>query len=84
MNEAGSIEDVEKIRPLVGESTQLMTCLAAWNNQDPSEIVPKAREKNIGLYGFTKPQRGPCCLLFPIICLSRWMSLRVMTGISLT
>ena len=58
MNEAGSIADVEKIRPLVGPNTQLMTCLALWNQQNPAEIVPQAIEKGIGLYGFTKPQKG--------------------------
>ena len=58
MNEAGTIEDIEKIRPLVGSSTQLMTCLALWNNQDPTKIVPDAIKRDIGLFGFTKPQKG--------------------------
>ena len=58
MNEAGSIADVEKIRPLVDPNTQLMTCLALWNQQNPAEVVPQAIEKGIGLYGFTKPQKG--------------------------
>lgn len=58
MNEAGTIEEVEKIRPIVSDSTRLMTCLALWNQQDPSKIVPAAIKNHIALYGFTKPQVG--------------------------
>jgi hypothetical protein len=29
--------------------------LANWNNADPTEVVPAAREMGVGLYGFTKP-----------------------------
>ena len=72
MNEAGTIEEVEKIRPMVGESTQLMTCLALWNKQDPSKIVPSALKNDIALYGFTKPQTG--FLLPPV---SHYLSLPV-------
>ena len=64
MNEAGSVREVEKIRPLVGEHTRLVTCLAKWNGQDPGKIVPEALEKGIGLYGFTKPDKG--AMLSPV------------------
>ena len=43
---------------MIGPRTRLITCLAAWNNQDPNVIVPEARKAGIGLYGFTKPTQG--------------------------
>jgi len=55
MNEAGDMEGVEAVRNMVGEKTRLITCLANWNKQDPSVIVPKAIKAGVGLYGFTKP-----------------------------
>ncbi len=64
MNEGGDLESVEKIRPMVGKHTRLLTCLANWNKQDAAEIVPGAIKANIGLYGFTKP--GANSLLPPI------------------
>jgi hypothetical protein len=55
MNEAGSVEAVLKAKPMVGEHTRLITCLAAWNGADASKIVPAAIAEGIGLYGFTTP-----------------------------
>lgn len=57
MNEAGDIAGVKSIEDKVGEHTKLLTCLALWNQQDPSKIIPDAIEAGIGLYGFTKPQQ---------------------------
>ncbi len=64
MNEAGDMEGVEAVRNMVGEKTRLITCLANWNKQDPSVIVPKAIEAGVGLYGFAKP--GENSLLPPV------------------
>lgn len=58
MNEAGDIKSVEAISDRVGKNTHLITCLALWNKQDPSVIIPDAVKANIGLYGFTKPKVG--------------------------
>ena len=58
MNEAGSVEAIEKIRGTVGDHTQLITCLAVWNGQDASKAVPEAIEAGVGLYGFTAPRKG--------------------------
>ena len=58
MNEAGDVAHVEKIRPLVGGHTRLLTCLASWNGKDPGVIIPQAIKAEIGLYGFTKPRVG--------------------------
>lgn len=55
MNEAGDIETVKKVQSMIGENTQLITCLANWNNADPKEVVPAAKKIGVGLYGFTKP-----------------------------
>jgi hypothetical protein len=59
MNESGDIERTTAMRGLVGSKTRLITCLANWNKQDPSNIVPAALNENVGLYGFTKPVEGP-------------------------
>ena len=59
MNESGDIERTTAMRGLTGSKTKLITCLANWNKQDPSEIVPAALSGNVGLYGFTKPVEGP-------------------------
>ena len=64
MNEGGELESVYAVREMVGEHTQLMTCLASWNEQDPRILVPAAIESGVGLYGFTKP--APNSLLQPI------------------
>jgi hypothetical protein len=58
MNEAGDIKTTTLMRNLAGNSTKLITCLANWNKQDPTEIVPAAIKENVGLYGFTKPVIG--------------------------
>ena len=64
MNEAGDMEGVEAVRNMVGEKTRLITCLANWNNQDPTVVVPNAIKAGVGLYGFTKPEENS--LLPPI------------------
>jgi hypothetical protein len=58
MNEAGDIARTEEMKQLVRQDTRLITCLANWNKQDPTEVVPVAMENNVGLYGFTKPVDG--------------------------
>ena len=59
MNEAGDISTTKAMQGLVRSDTKLITCLADWNKQDPTQIVPAAIKANVGLYGFTKPIIGP-------------------------
>ncbi len=61
MNEGGDLERVRAIKPMIGKHTRLITCLANWNGQDATVIVPAALKEGIGLYGFAKP--GPDSLL---------------------
>jgi len=58
MNEAGDITSTEAVRKSVGKQTRLITCLANWNKQDPTKVVPHAIKEKVGLYGFTKPTVG--------------------------
>ncbi|MCH7224887.1 hypothetical protein [Haloferula sp. A504] len=58
MNEAGSVEAIRKVEPMVGEDTRMITCMALWNGQDASVAVPEAMEAGIGLYGFTAPRNN--------------------------
>ncbi|MHB1177379.1 MAG: family 10 glycosylhydrolase [Daejeonella sp.] len=58
MNEAGDIAGTKIMRGLVGGETKLITCLANWNKQDPTVIIPAAIKEKVGLYGFTKPVIG--------------------------
>jgi len=55
MNESGSIKGVTDIKTMVGKHTRLITCLARWNGEDATKVVPEALKAGIGLYGFTKP-----------------------------
>jgi len=64
MNEAGDMESINAVKPMIGSNTRLITCLASWNGQDPAAVVPAAIKEGIGLYGFTKP--GEDSLLPPV------------------
>ena len=55
MAETGDNKALKEIRGMVGPHTRLITCLAAWNNADPSVVIPEAMEQGIGLYGFCAP-----------------------------
>jgi hypothetical protein len=67
MNEAGDLERVKALKPMIGAHTRLITCLANWNGQDPTAIVPAALKENIGLYGFTKPRADSLVPLEPCL-----------------
>ena len=56
MNESGDMKRINAVRAMVGEHTRLITCLARWNRQDATQVVPEALEAGVGLYGFTKPR----------------------------
>lgn len=58
LNEAGDTATTESVRSMLGSKTRLITCLANWNGQDPSLVIPSAIRQNVGLYGFTKPVEG--------------------------
>ena len=60
MNEMGSVEDILKIKGMVGHHTQLLNCLSAGGirDRDPNQVIAETVKHGIGLYGFTKPQNG--------------------------
>jgi len=58
MNESGDMRRIEAVKPMIGEHTRLITCLARWNNQDAIQVVPAALEAGVGLYGFTVPRNN--------------------------
>ena len=58
LNEAGDVKRTQAARAMIGPHTRLLTCLAAWNKQDPAVVIPDALQAGIGLYGFTKPTEG--------------------------
>jgi hypothetical protein len=58
MNESGDKKRVDAVRAMVGPHTRLITCLARWNGQDATKVVPEALQAGIGLYGFTVPRNG--------------------------
>ena len=55
MNEAGDMKRIAAVKTMVGPHTRLITCLARWNNQDATKVVPEALAAGVGLYGFTTP-----------------------------
>lgn len=58
MNEAGDMATTKAVKEIVRPKTKLITCLANWNRQNPTELIPYAIKEGIGLYGFTKPVVG--------------------------
>lgn len=56
MNESGDMKRIEAVRGMVGKHTRLITCLAHWNNQDATTVVPAALKAGVGLYGFSFPR----------------------------
>jgi arylsulfatase A-like enzyme len=55
MNEAGDMERISHVKDMVGDHTHLITCMAAWTGVNATDVVPKALEAGIGLYGFNDP-----------------------------
>ncbi len=58
MNERGGLKEIERIKKMVGPQTRLITCLANWNGQDATKVVPESLKAGIGLYGFTAPRKN--------------------------
>lgn len=56
MNEAGDMKRINAVKATVGPHTRLITCLARWNGQDATKVVPEALKAGVGLYGFTAPR----------------------------
>ena len=67
MNEAGDIKRVQAVKPMIGKHTRLITCLARWNRQDATAIVPAALKEGIGLYGFARPGADSLLPLEPLL-----------------
>lgn len=57
MNESGDMKRVNSVKKMIGNHTRLITCLARWNGQDATKVVPEALKAGVGLYGFTKPRK---------------------------
>lgn len=55
MGESGKLDEILKIKPMVGESTHLITCMSDFGGGDPTQAVPEAIEAGVGLYGYAKP-----------------------------
>jgi len=53
MDEAGKIDDINRVKEMMGKQTRMITCMAQWNGQDAAKAVPEALEAGIGLYGWT-------------------------------
>lgn len=58
MNESGDMKRIEQVKSMIGKHTRLITCLARWNNQDATKVVPEALAAGVGLYGFTAPRNN--------------------------
>jgi hypothetical protein len=58
MNESGDMKRIEQVKGMIGKHTRLITCLARWNNQDATKVVPEALAANVGLYGFAAPRNN--------------------------
>jgi len=67
MNEGGDLKRINAVKPMIGRNTRLITCLANWNNQDATTVVPAALKEGIGLYGFAKPGGNSLLPLEPLL-----------------
>lgn len=56
MGESGRLSEIQKIRPMVGDDTRLITCMSDFGGPDATTVVPAAIEAGIGLYGYAKPR----------------------------
>ncbi len=56
MNESGDMKRIKRVKSMVGKHTRLITCLAHWNKQDATVVVPEALKAGVGLYGFARPR----------------------------
>jgi len=64
LNEAGDLATTMSARSMVGKQTRMVSCLANWNKQDPTKVIPASIKEGIGLYGFTRPVEGS--LMLPV------------------
>ncbi len=55
MNEGGAMDVSPQLKSMIRPDTKLISCLAAWNGKDPSQVIPEAHKNGVGLYGFTAP-----------------------------
>ena len=63
MNESGDMKRIHAVKSMVGKNTRLITCLALWNKQDATKVVPEAIKAGVGLYGFAKPRTADTGLI---------------------
>ncbi len=55
MGETGKLDEILKSKPMLGEDTQLITCMSAFGGNDASKDVPEAIAAGVGVYGYAKP-----------------------------
>lgn len=56
MNESPKTEKLEAARRAVGAKTKLIQCICGWGDQhDAAAIIADPRFKDVGLYGFARP-----------------------------
>lgn len=55
MGESGRLEEILKLRPMVGKETRLITCMSDFGGSDATKQVPEAIKEGVGLYGYAKP-----------------------------
>jgi hypothetical protein len=56
MGEAGRLDEILKLKPMVGEHTRLITCMSDFGGPDAMRDVPEAIKAGVGLYGYAKPR----------------------------
>lgn len=56
MGESGKLEEILKLKPMVGKHTRLITCMSDFGGSNAAKQVPEAIEAGVGLYGYAKPE----------------------------
>lgn len=57
MGEKGVLEEILKMKPMVGKHTRLLTCMSDYGGSDAESAVPDSIKSGVGIYGYAKPDR---------------------------
>jgi hypothetical protein len=57
MGETGKLDEILKVKPMLGEHTRLITCMSDFGGNNAAKDVPAAINVGIGVYGYAKPHQ---------------------------
>jgi hypothetical protein len=55
MGEKGKLDEILKLKPMVGKHTRLITCFSDFGGGNALKDIPEALNAGLGMYGYAKP-----------------------------